>query len=444
MLSESTFKDLGLRDELVSATGQRGYKKASVVQEKCIPWLIDKEKTPNLIAQAPSGQGKTATFVLSALQIMLDKAPKNAKGEPQVEQKPLVVIVSHNHALTRQSCEIANSTIIDADLGDYGVNPPKRVTPDPKDREFDVHSDENLTRLQKVPQIVCGPPKQIEKVVKTFGRDILVVVFDEADEIIQQEDGKNNQARSTEQACKDIVKRCTKAQITLFSATFPQRAQRVADQLTSMHKGSQPNRRTERLLAEEQSVASIVQCVLRTDFDDHHKKLEILHQLVSEINLGQIIIFAKKIVDIDNEIVPFLHRKGISVQAHHNKIMKEGRGDLGKIEQDFKDKHFRVLVCTDQLARGFDPVGVGLVVQYDMPFKGGDAKPIETYQHRVGRTGRAGSDGVALCFLNNSNRTELEVFKEIKETYGQVITELKEDTCVPHIKHLLDNIYNQK
>ena len=129
---------------------------------------------------------------------------------------------------------------------------------------------------------------------------------------------------------------------------------------------------------------------------------------------------------------------GMAVDACHGKISEEERRTVLK---NFESNALRVLLITDQLARGWDPKGVGLVVQFDMPHP--KSKPVETYQHRIGRTGRAGRNGVAMSFvtpMSSMGHDEEQLLAEIKQTYGKSILELTEDNYIDRIKEELKKI----
>jgi len=187
MLSDKDFIDLGLSDELVVAAGNQ-YDKASQVQAACIPHIIGRVpgqerrdlgpsiplvQRANAICQAPAGQGKTATFCFSALQVLMDNM-KNG----QVQAVPQVLIISHNHNLSNQSRTAVQTYLEDAKLDRQGANNAVRVLPDNGksfteatiNHEVDFLYDgrSSLTKMfgAKCPQIICGPPHQIYKVAK--------------------------------------------------------------------------------------------------------------------------------------------------------------------------------------------------------------------------------------------------------------------------------------
>jgi len=362
----------------------------------------------------------------------------------------MVVIISHNHELSLQSCTTANKFVDSAGLEKRGINKARRLLPEHKARGQTLqacdlaYSGGSLSYLgAECPQIVCGPPIQILKVVKAHKDTIRYVVFDEADAIIQEDKqkgkgGGRDSGPSNEDACRDIVqaamkKKGQKPQVGLFSATYSAQALGVATKLTAKGGNGQVHRL--KMEGEEMSVDSIVQCVLIIPGRDQRSQLEnkmkLLHELVGEVKLGQIVIFVNRIDCIDT-VIEFFEEQGMAVDACHGKISEEERRTVLK---NFESNALRVLLITDQLARGWDPKGVGLVVQFDMPHP--KSKPVETYQHRIGRTGRAGRNGVAMSFvtpMSSMGHDEEQLLAEIKQTYGKSILELTEDNYIDRIK----------
>jgi len=455
MLTDRDFDTFGLADGLVSATSSAGFTSASRVQDKCIPIIIGREdlkkdpipvtKRPNIIAQAPSGQGKTATFVLGALQTILDGG---CDADGRIKSVPLVVMVSNTNSLARQTRMVMQSFIADAELDKKGMNPAVRVVSDKRDDFTEDSIDKydrlypNKTRIEQVcepgqcPQVISGTPHQIEKVAQMHHDSIMLVIFDEADVIISQENekgGKGGKGRSHEDLCRIIVQKCKKAQIALFSATYGKHAVRVASQLAKARGGR--NTTHEVLLAtSEQSVESIVQCCLRLENNLDHK-MTLLYQLIQAVDLGQIVVFVNSKKNI-TQIKSFFHNKGLTVDEYHAGIKEDQRV---RIEEQFTKGHLKVLVMTDILARGWNPSGVGLVVQFDLPDQRNG--PIDTYQHRIGRTGRAGKDGVSLCFVT---RQEEKLLNSIKQTYNRPIKELTPESFTADIRAEVEKIASRR
>merc|ERR1711871_378784 len=199
------------------------------------------------------------------------------KGSPggKVSPEPQVLIVSHNHSLSKQSRSTVQTFINNAGLKSIGFNDARRTLPDNErsgftkdtiDPKYDLLYDGRtpLDRMlgPRCPQVVCGPPHQMAKVAHHHWESIRLVIFDEADEIIDSDGGggKGGGEQSNEAKCREIVKKCKNAQIALFSATFSDKAKRVAATLTDKNK-----RETHKVFAKstEQSVDSIVQCCLK-------------------------------------------------------------------------------------------------------------------------------------------------------------------------------------
>eukprot|EP00658_Telonema_sp_P-2_P062072 TRINITY_DN50729_c0_g1_i1.p1 TRINITY_DN50729_c0_g1~~TRINITY_DN50729_c0_g1_i1.p1 ORF type:complete len:251 (-),score=80.44 TRINITY_DN50729_c0_g1_i1:137-889(-) len=175
VFSEKTFKDIGVSPELIAAAKGPGWgPKCTVVQEKAIPLLLSPARE-NLIAQAPSGNGKTATFTLALLQLI-----------DWSVQQPQALVVSHNKDLTNQTCAEINKVIEHGRLTEKGLKRAIQIVNPSKLDDGLLPPD---TVLGKTPlvgpsggkidfQIVCGPPKQVSKLTgRGGGKSIKTVSY---------------------------------------------------------------------------------------------------------------------------------------------------------------------------------------------------------------------------------------------------------------------------
>lgn len=178
VFSDSEFKDIGLAPELIAAAQGPGWgPKCTFVQQKAIPLLLDKAKD-NLIAQAPSGNGKTATFTLALLQLI----GGNSTNLEWRKQCPQALVVSHNKALTEQTCSEINKVIQAGRFSQKGLLPALQiVSPHGYDEGQPLPPNAVLGKSPLVGtdggpiknQVICGPPKQVMKLTaRGGGKDI--------------------------------------------------------------------------------------------------------------------------------------------------------------------------------------------------------------------------------------------------------------------------------
>lgn len=222
-------------------------------------------------------------------------------------------------------------------------------------------------------------------------------VLDEADEML---------SRGFKSQIQDIFKFLPgEIQICLFSATMPYEILKISDQFM---------REPARILVkqEELTLEGIKQYYIAIDKEEW--KLDILMDLYSNLDISQALIYCntkKKVT----ELTAALKEKDFVISSIH--------GEMGQLERDMIMKEFRtgasrVLITTDLLARGIDVQQVGLVINFELPFKK------ENYIHRIGRAGRFGRKGTAINFVVPQ---DAKFIKEIQEHYSTQIEEMPQD-----------------
>jgi translation initiation factor 4A len=367
-----SFDELGLKKELLRGIYGYGFEKPSHIQQKAILPLIKKRDT---IAQAQSGTGKTACFVIGCLQLL----------EEELDEVQILLL-----APTRELAQqIANVFQLISEYMKIKVHAFIGGT--------SVKSD--VKHLQEGVQIVVGTPG---RVVDMMTKNILklgslkLFVLDEADEML---------SRGFLDSIKQVVSYLPQnAQIALFSATMPKEVNQLTKQFMK-----EPA--VILVKNEELTLEGIRQYYIPMKKD---WKMEILVNLYKMMEITQAIIYcnSKKMVDsVSEELV----KKGFTVSSMHGELPQSERD---KVMKDFRMGTSRVLVSTDLLARGIDVYQVSLVINYDLP------RQKETYIHRIGRSGRFGRKGTAINFITPEDKDELEV---IQKFYNTSIDELPSD-----------------
>lgn len=353
------FDELGLRETILRGVFSYGFEKPSPIQCKAIPVLLSRK---DVIAQAQSGTGKTATFSLSVLQ-MTDPSLKECQS----------LILSTTRELAEQTYEVIKN------LGQYDNVPIHLSVGGTAVRE-------EIDRLQRdPPAIVVGTPGRVLQMIEKSCLDIShlrLFVIDEADEMLK--------IGFRDQLIRIFRYVPKETQIAIFSATMPKEAMEISDEFM---------RSPEHILvqSEQLTLDGIKQFYINVQHEDY--KLETLLDIYSKLCVAQAIIFcnSKKKVNILSER---LRARGFTVGSMHSDMDVRERSS---VYRNFKVGVSRVLVATDVLARGIDIQSISFVINYDIP------RNKECYIHRIGRSGRYGRKGVAINFI---------VEEEIKDIYA--------------------------
>jgi len=171
-----------------------------------------------------------------------------------------------------------------------------------------------------------------------------------------------------------------------------------------------------KILVDDKDVTKdgIKQFFVSVENDD--QKQDLIDNLLEQLDINQMIMFANSKTSVEN-LTAFLLKKGFSIAMIHSELDRDQRT---KVMQEFKDRKHRILVSSDLLARGIDIYSVNLVVNYEVP------KSMETYIHRIGRTGRDGRMGVAISMVDKQNA---KLLLEIEKHYQTSIEELPIDVA---------------
>lgn len=356
----STFTTLGLNSGLQQTLQDLGYKKPTPIQAKAIAPAMDGE---DLIAEAQTGTGKTAAFALPLLH--------RFNASPSEEQvRPIRALIL---APTRELAIQVKESFLE-----YGKDQGVRTI-----AVFGgVRIDAQLHQLKRGTDIMVATPGRLLDLIhqkEVNLRQVEVLVLDEADRMLDL--GFINDIHK-------VVSKLPKAhQTLLFSATFGPAVETLAKELT---------RNPQWLKADKRNSAA--QSVQQTCYGvDNRDKVEVLRYMINNGSWKQVMVFArtKKRVDMVTE---YLRDAGISAAAiHGDKPQRERMQTLSQ----FKAGQLRILVATDVAARGLDIDALPRVVNYDVP------QQPEAYIHRIGRTGRAGSNGQAITLVSPDERSYL-------------------------------------
>jgi len=361
-----SFASLGLRDELLTAIAAQGYTTPTPIQAGAIPVIFE---GCDLLAGAQTGTGKTAAFALPIVQRLGENIPRQKRRIPRalvlVPTRELAAQVSEqmNHYARRLSLR---STMI------YGG----------------VTIQAQIERLHRGVDIVVATPGRLldhaERGTVNLSQ-IEVLVLDEAD-------------RMLDLGFIDEIKKVAeylpaKRQTLLFSATYSRSIKQLADELLDHPR---------RIEVASRNIAAdaVTQAVYQVE---RSRKREMISFLIRQGGWNQVLVFARTRYGAD-KLTEELNFDGIRAAAiHSNKSQSIRTRTLA----EFKRGELRVLVATDVAARGLDIERLPHVVNYDLP------QVPEDYVHRIGRTGRAGEEGVALSLVSPEERPLLAAIEKL-------------------------------
>uniref|UniRef100_H2Y732 RNA helicase n=2 Tax=Ciona savignyi TaxID=51511 RepID=H2Y732_CIOSA len=366
-----SFDDMNLKEELLRGIYAYGFEKPSAIQQRAILPCIEGK---DVIAQAQSGTGKTATFAISILQ----------KIDTSVKKTQALVI-----APTRELAQQIQKVVMA--LGDYeGVNCHACIGGTSVKTEIQIFQN-------SPPHIVVGTPGRVFDMINRKHLDtdhVRMFVLDEADEML---------SRGFKDQIYDIFRTMPSTiQVILLSATMP------ADVL-DVTSCFMPDPIRILVKKEELTLEGIQQFYVFVEKEEW--KLETLCDLYETLTITQAVIFLNTRRKVD-WLTHELQERDFTVSALHGD-MEQGARDV--IMREFRSGSSRVLITTDLLARGIDVQQVSLVINYDLPSNR------ENYIHRIGRGGRFGRKGVAINFVTDDDKRTL---KDIEKFYNTKIDEM--------------------
>ncbi|MBB2999559.1 MULTISPECIES: DEAD/DEAH box helicase [Paraburkholderia] len=384
-----TFESLGLSPEIVSALTAAGYKAPTPVQERAIPAAIAGR---DLLVSSPTGSGKTAAFMLPAIErfAQIQKAqaaqpreprPQGANGQqadrrpqrrPQPVARPGLLVLTPTRELAMQVTTAAST---------YGKHLRRLRT---VSILGGVAYGQQLMLLAKNPEILVATPGRLLDHLER-GRidlsELKMLVLDEADRMLDM--GFIDDIDTIVAATPET------RQTMLFSATLDGKIASITGRLLKDPERIEIVRKIE-------ASSNIAQTVHYVDDRDHKDRL--LDHLLRDEKLDQAVVFTATKMDAD-QLAGKLADAGFETAALHGDLPQGARN---RTIRALRERRVRVLVATDVAARGIDIPGITHVFNYDLP------KFAEDYVHRIGRTGRAGRSGTAVSLVHHAEQGALK------------------------------------
>lgn len=361
-----SFDTLGLRAELLSAVAAQGYTTPTPIQTEAIPVIFEGF---DLLAGAQTGTGKTAAFALPIVQMLAENIPKEKRRIPRalvlVPTRELAAQVSEEMNIYARRLSLRSTMI-------YGG----------------VTIQAQIERLHRGVDVVVATPGRLldhaERGTINLSR-IKYLVLDEAD-------------RMLDLGFIDAIQKVAdylplKRQTMLFSATYSASIKQLADELLDKPRQIEVARRAITADAVAQAVYQV----------ERSRKREMISFMIRSGGWNQVLVFARTRYGADKLTEELLYDGITAAAIHSNKSQSVRTRTLAQ----FKRGDFRVLVATDVAARGLDIERLPHVVNYDLP------QVPEDYVHRIGRTGRAGENGVALSLVSPEENSLLLAIEKL-------------------------------
>jgi ATP-dependent RNA helicase DbpA len=366
-LEPNSFSSLPLISEILSVVQELGFSQMTDIQAKAIPLLLEGR---DIVGRSKTGSGKTVAFAIPILQ-NLNLKQRTVQALILCPTRELSVQVAKEiRKLGRRMNELQVVVL-------YGGVP----------------SHEQKMSMNSGPQVVVGTPGRILDLVSRRAvdlHDVKTFIIDEADKMLEM---------GFEDELLDLVDILpNERQTALFSATFP-------ESLKSISKKYQ-KKPIEVTVTDKEETASTIEQILY-EYEDTDNKSHILMRVLQQHPKNSTLIFCNQKITV-NELVKDFEEQGIACGALHGDFEQR---DRDRVVSLFRNNSYRILIATDVAARGLDIDQLELVINFDFP------QQVETYIHRIGRTGRAGKSGTAIL-LAKPNQTmkvhELEQATKVK------------------------------
>ncbi len=364
-----SFKKLNLSLKLLTTLEKLAYETPTEIQEKAIPLLLKKK---DLLATSQTGTGKTAAFVLPLLE-NLKESDDVKTGDTRYKIQALILaptrelVIQIDHKIAEYAENFSHTSV-----ALYGG----------------IKLGSQVSAIRAGANIAVGTTGRVLDHIKNGSlnlSEVEMIVLDEADKMLEM--GFINEIR-------EIIAQVPKQrQAVMFSATFPK-------PIISLAKSFLNNPITIEIDKENLSTKQVHQVV---HYVNEEEKMPLICEIIAKNNWQQVLVFVNTKVQAD-KIVDNLKATNIKARAIHG---DKSQGMRMEALKSFKANKISVLVATDVAARGIDIINLPHVINFELPLNN------EDYIHRVGRTGRAGQEGMALSLICEKEKVQLKEIEEL-------------------------------
>jgi len=388
-----SFDNLGLHQQSLQVVDGLGYKEPTPIQQSAIPILLNGQ---NVLGQAQTGTGKTAAFVLPMLQQI-----EAGSGKVQA------LILAPTRELAMQ---VAKET--------------KRMSHNPRLKVATIYGGQSysiqIRQLESGADVVVGTTGRLLDLIRKKALDLSGVrylVLDEADEMLEM---------GFIHDVEDIMAKVPDSrQIALFSATMPKAVRNLAEKYIDDPQEIIIN----------PSIMTVAETEQRYYVVKEDQKFDTLVHILEAEGMHSVLIFSRT-KRRAQKLADRLVENGFKAKPMHGDLSQANREH---VLDGFKKHKILIMVATDVAARGLDIDKVSHVINYDLPMDP------ESYVHRIGRTGRAGQEGIAISFITSQEFKDLKDIErftnqKIKEFHTPSRIEILETQDEKFIKYLTDQI----
>lgn len=364
-----TFSELGLNQQLLTAIEKANYQSPYPIQIEAIPEFL---KRKDILGIAPTGSGKTASFILPILQLLQEKKESKSRNIPVLVLVPTRELASQVAQVADNFSRFLNRKVKTvAVFGGVSINP-------------------QMMKMNGTDILIATPGRLLDLLSKNSLSLSMVeiLVMDEMDKVLNM--GFRDEV---DQILREIPKQ---RQTVLFSATMDETLEEMISSL--LHE---PKRIS--IKPAELDIDLIDQYAYRVSAE---KKGPLLRHIINSGDWSQILVFTSSIRTANN-VTQKLVKNGIDALAFHG---DKSQGARTEALARFKSGKTRVLVATDLAGRGIDIQFLPLVINFELP------RSPKDYVHRIGRTGRAGATGEAISLITEEDLHHFKIIqKKIKK-----------------------------
>jgi superfamily II DNA/RNA helicase len=404
----SAFAELGLAPELVAAVADLGFTQPTAVQARVMPLALKAEgaeRFADLMVSSQTGSGKTAAFLLPVLHTLIQQQAARAEAE-RVERERLVAeAIARGEAppkAPKRQNPLLPRNFKAATPGALVLCPTRELAQQVAHDAIDLVRH---CRGLRIASVVGGMPYQLQ-IAKLQNADLVVATpgrlldlqrsmqlkLDEVQFLVVDEADRMLDLGFADDLAEINALTAQRRQTMMFSATFAPRIQQLA--MRVMHDNGKHVQKVQIDNPQEQH-ANIKQVLFWADNADHKRKL--LDHWLRDASINQAIVFASTQIECDG-LATELQQAGFAAVALHGAL---SQGLRNRRLMALRNGQVQILVATDVAARGIDVPTITHVFNFGLPMKA------EDYTHRIGRTGRAGRDGLAVTFAEFRDRRRI-------------------------------------